>query len=84
MLSGPELLDRINQDHELKMAAIPFIFLSNSAQEKDILCCYELAPQGYFQKPFEPLQMTELFKRIINYWTAAFVPYRKYPHMNFV
>jgi CheY-like chemotaxis protein len=83
-LSGPALLDKINKNHELKMAVIPFIFLTNSAQEKDILRAYELAPQGYFQKPFHTEGMTQLFKLIINYWTAAFIPFHEYPHMNFV
>jgi len=83
-LSGPDLLDKLNQDQELKMASIPFIFLTNSAQESDILRCYKLNPQGYFQKPFRTEEMTNLFRQIINYWTAAFIPYHKYPHMNFV
>jgi chemotaxis family two-component system response regulator Rcp1 len=79
-MTGPELLEKINLDHELKMAAIPFIFLSNSVAEKDIEKCYSLASQGYFQKPYEMEDMTHMFKLIINYWTAAFIPYHKYTH----
>jgi CheY-like chemotaxis protein len=83
-LSGFGLLEKINQDEALKMAVIPFIFLADSAQEKDILHAYKLAPQGYFQKPYQGEDMTKLFRMIINYWTAAFIPFHSYPHMNFV
>jgi CheY-like chemotaxis protein len=83
-LTGPELLDKINHHEDLKLAAIPFLFITNSAQESDIIRCYKLGAQGYFQKPYEPDQMTLLFRLIVNYWTAAFIPFHKYPHMNFV
>src|SRR5204863_6826074 len=42
-LSGIELLGLINADYDLKMEAIPFIFLSNSGNTEDIEKAYALA-----------------------------------------
>src|SRR5258706_9898244 len=42
-MTGIELLEEINADFELKMLAIPFIFFSNSSNEKDVERAYSLA-----------------------------------------
>ena len=73
-MTGPELLDTINQNHELKMEAVPFIFFSNSNNQKDILNAYSLAAQGYFQKPMELNESVDLFKSLIDYWSRARIP----------
>jgi CheY-like chemotaxis protein len=77
-MSGPELLKKLNEDHELKMQAVPFIFFSNSDADQDIEEAYSLAAQGYFQKPLELDELTDLFRRIIAYWSAARIP--RYKH----
>jgi CheY-like chemotaxis protein len=77
-MSGPDLLRKINANPDLKMKCIPFLFFSNSENEKDIEEAYKLAVQGYFQKPFEIEELTALFKAIINYWSAARIPRHKH------
>jgi CheY-like chemotaxis protein len=71
---GPALLDTINENHELKMEAVPFIFFSNSNVKKDVLRAYTQAAQGYFQKPMGVDEMTDLFKSMIDYWSRAQIP----------
>src|SRR5215467_4406460 len=45
-MTGIELLASINADHELKMHAIPFIFLSDAKNSAVIESAYALAAQG--------------------------------------
>jgi len=73
-MDGPELLDTINQNHELKMEAVPFIFFSNSNIRKDVRRAYTLSAQGYFQKPMGLEETVDLFKTMINYWNVAKLP----------
>jgi len=73
-MNGPELLDTINLNHELKMEAVPFIFFSNSNIKKDVMRAYSQAAQGYFQKPMGLEETVDLFKTMINYWSVAKIP----------
>ncbi len=82
VMTGPELLEKINQNHELKMLTTPFIFLSNSDIAKDIDHAYTLAAQGYFQKPMDTEHMTKLLNLIIDYWTAARIPRDKHHYIH--
>jgi len=73
-MNGTDLLEKINEDPKLKLQAIPFIFLSNSDNKKDIEKAYSLAAQGYFQKPMGTDEMLLLLQNIINYWHSARIP----------
>jgi CheY-like chemotaxis protein len=77
-MTGPDLLKKINENHELKMQAIPFMFFSNSENEKDIEAAYSLSAQGYFHKPTGIEELTRLFQRIIDYWSSARIPRTKH------
>jgi CheY-like chemotaxis protein len=73
-MTGLELLDNINHNFKLRMMAIPFIFLSASSSELDVERAYFLSAQGYFQKPMDTNEMTDILKGIIYYWSVAQVP----------
>jgi CheY-like chemotaxis protein len=73
-MDGTELLERISEDPKLKLQAIPFIFLSNSDNKKDVEKAYSLSAQGYFQKPMGNDEMVLLLQNIINYWHSARIP----------
>jgi CheY-like chemotaxis protein len=73
-MTGIELLASINADHELKMHAIPFIFLSDSTNSAVIESAYAMAAQGYFLKPNKIPELTEIIKVILNYWSTARIP----------
>jgi len=73
-LTGIELLESINKDHELRLQAMPFIFLSNSAIPAEVEKAYLSAGQGYFQKPYSLDALREIFKMIIRYWSTAQLP----------
>ncbi len=73
-MTGMEMLEQINADYELKMEAIPFIFLSNSENLKEIEHAYSLAAQGYFVKPLQLEKLAKLFRTLIDYWSMATIP----------
>ena len=73
-MTGIELLASINADHELKMHAIPFIFLSDSKNSAVIESAYALNAQGYFVKPNKISELTEIIKVIFNYWSMTRIP----------
>ena len=73
-MTGIELLSSINADHELKMHAIPFIFLSDSKNSAVIESAYAQAAQGYFVKPNKISEFTHIFKIIIEYWSSTKIP----------
>jgi CheY-like chemotaxis protein len=73
-MKGTDLLELINKSHELKLSAIPFIFISNSDVQKDVERAYELSAQGYFQKPVDAERMKYMMRQIIDYWELAKIP----------
>jgi CheY-like chemotaxis protein len=73
-MKGTDLLELINKSHELKLSAIPFIFISNSDVQRDVERAYELSAQGYFQKPVDAERMKYMMLRIIDYWELAKIP----------
>jgi len=73
-MSGIELLASINSEHELKMHASPFIFLSSSRNSVEIESAYALNAQGYFVKPNKISELTDIMHAIVNYWSMARIP----------
>jgi CheY-like chemotaxis protein len=73
-MSGIELLASINAEHELKMHAIPFIFLSDSRNSVEVESAYALNAQGYFVKPTKISELTEIMQVIISYWSMTRIP----------
>lgn len=67
-MNGLELKRNIESHPEFKMKAIPFIFFSTSASQKEVTEAYDLGVQGYFNKA---LTLDELLKNldiIVKYW----------------
>jgi CheY-like chemotaxis protein len=73
-MTGIELLASINADHELKMHAIPFIFLSDSRNSAEIESAYALNAQGYFVKPSKLSELSEIINIIVSYWSTTRIP----------
>jgi len=69
---GFELLDFIKQNPALSI--IPVVMLSASQDTDDIRQAYLLGASCYFAKPSAPQEMSDLIKRIHDYWSACEVP----------
>ncbi len=73
-MSGFDVLAKINEQEEPKLAAIPFIFLSNSRALSDINNAFRLKAKGYFQKPWNFDELSRLLNQIITYWELCEAP----------
>ena len=73
-MSGIELKKAIDDDRELKLKAIPFIFSSTSPTLTEMREAYDYGVQGFFKKPGDLKGMTEMFDTIIKYWIICLHP----------
>ena len=72
-MDGREVLACIKGDDDLK--TIPTIILTTSADEMDILKCYQLQANCYLNKPAELDEFETIVKTISDFWlTRAKLP----------
>jgi CheY-like chemotaxis protein len=76
-ISGLDLREIINEDHELRRKNIPFVFISNAANVKQVKRAYELTVQGFFTKANSFEETERKMKLIIQYWLECEHPNRK-------
>ena len=75
-ITGLELKDLINSDENLKKRSIPFIFLSESVNPKDVDDAYMSLVQGFYVKPSSYEDLKDQLSAICNYWERAVLPGR--------
>ncbi|RYY90983.1 MAG: response regulator [Chitinophagaceae bacterium] len=73
-MDGLDLRRRINESHYLHHKSIPFVFLTNSELEEDIIRAYDLLVQGYFVKPDSLEGLKEIISQVLSYWTRSLHP----------
>jgi CheY-like chemotaxis protein len=73
-MDGLQLKRLIDQTPELKVAAIPFIFHSNSGSDAEIRTAYSLNIQGYFKKAMDQASTVQSLLRIVAFWTNCVHP----------
>lgn len=67
-MNGLRVRDEINSDEVLRRKAIPFIFFSTTAEEREVRKAYDLTVQGYFEKGNNFEEMKARLTRIFDYW----------------
>ncbi|WP_138477042.1 response regulator [Dyadobacter bucti] len=75
-ITGLELKELINSDENLKKRSIPFIFLSESINPKDVDDAYMSLVQGFYLKPRSYEELKEQMFAICSYWQLAVLPGR--------
>jgi two-component system response regulator len=65
-MDGRKTLDAIKKDCTLKQ--IPVIVLTTSADERDVLACYQMGANTYVQKPVSFDALIEAIKGLKEYW----------------
>jgi len=73
-MTGLELKDVINADDKLKRRAIPFIFLSDSVNPKDVDDAYMSLVQGFYVKARTYHGLKDQLRSICDYWERATLP----------
>jgi len=67
-MTGAELKEIINCNEYLKRKAVPFVFLTTTADEAAVEKAYEDMSQGFFVKPADFGALKEILQMIITYW----------------
>jgi CheY-like chemotaxis protein len=68
-ISGLEILAKIKKDPKLQR--IPFIVLTYSEREEDILRAYVAGASGFFTKPIDEGEFGATVRMIYSYWNQA-------------
>jgi CheY-like chemotaxis protein len=61
-VTGMEVLEKIKTDPDLAMT--PVIVVTNSDYKKDMIACYKMNADGYFQKPAD-------FKKLVDFFISV-------------
>jgi CheY-like chemotaxis protein len=71
IMNGLQLKLEIQQNEFLRSKAIPFIFLSTSADKKAVHEAFELNVQGFFVKENTYDGIQNQLKQIVDYWKSC-------------
>ena len=71
VMNGLQLKLEIQQNEFLRMKAIPFVFLTTSADPKSVKEAFELEAQGFFVKENTYKGIRQQLKQIIDYWNGS-------------
>lgn len=75
LLSGFALREQIKNNPELDKRTVPYIFLTTELDNPEhVKKAYTLSIQGYFTKPRDFNEFTELISTILLYWKTARIP----------
>lgn len=66
--NGFELRERIQQNDEARIKAIPFLFFTTAIDPAHITDAYSKSIQGFFIKPFDFNELKATIKAIADYW----------------
>ena len=73
-LNGMELRDKINENEDLRIKSIPYLFFSTSAEQEHVVDAYSKSIQGFFIKPSQYSEITETIRVILEYWSKCVSP----------
>ena len=73
-IDGFALKQMIQNNEELKIRCIPYLFFTTGVDQKGVFDAYSMSAQGFFIKPstIEGLQST--IRKILDYWRECFAP----------
>jgi len=75
-MNGFDFKKIIDANPALLRKSIPFIYVTNSSEKKDIEQAYDNKVQGYFQKPVDIDEASRMLDKIFNYWLVSKHPYK--------
>jgi CheY-like chemotaxis protein len=68
VIDGLQLRKIINEDDQLRFKAIPFVFMSTSARQRDVDSAYRMTVQGFFEKGYDFERLRHRLYVIFEYW----------------
>ena len=73
-LDGFQLRDKVQNNEQLKLKCIPYLFFTTSAAQEAVISAYSKSIQGFFVKPSNYHELKRIMKNIIMYWQDFHAP----------
>ena len=73
-LNGFELREKIQNNEQLRLKCIPFLFFTTSAEQKAVVTAYSRSVQGFFVKPDNYTNLKRIINNIVEYWKDCHSP----------
>ena len=70
-MNGLELLQEMKHDRMSQFKSIPYLIISSSTSETEIVSAYKFGAQGYFGKTMSMVDQVELILNIKKYWAKC-------------
>ena len=74
LLNGLELRAIINQNEQVRQKAIPFVFLTTTANPGTVRVAYDELVQGFYQKATTQARLKRQLGLIVEYWQTCLHP----------
>ncbi|MCF0051533.1 response regulator [Dyadobacter chenwenxiniae] len=73
-LNGLELRSKIQQDADLNLKCIPYIYFTTALNQQVVIDAYSTSAQGFFVKPGTYEEIKEAIDVMIKYWKKCAAP----------
>lgn len=73
-LSGIALREKIQNNEQLRLRCIPYLFFTTSSAHQDVIDAYSKSIQGFFIKPANLDTLKSVLQAIITYWSLCEAP----------
>jgi CheY-like chemotaxis protein len=73
-IDGFELRKKIQNNEDLKMKCIPYLFFTTGANREAVYDAYAMSAQGFFIKPNSMAALQDIIRKIVDYWTECYSP----------
>lgn len=67
-LNGLALKEQIQSNEGLRLKCIPYLFFTTSGNQEYLIEAYSKSVQGFFIKPNSHKKLTDVIRRIVEYW----------------
>ena len=74
-LNGMQLKEKIQNNENLRLKCIPYLFFTTSANQQNVIDAYSKSVQGFFVKPNSIVKLTAIIKKIVEYWQECESPH---------
>jgi CheY-like chemotaxis protein len=75
VLNGMALKEEIQNNENLRLKCIPYLFFTTSANQQHVIDAYSKSVQGFFIKPNNMAKLKAIVKKIIEYWQECESPH---------
>jgi CheY-like chemotaxis protein len=73
-LNGFELREKLNNDAELKLKCIPYLYFTTAATQQAVVNAYSKSAQGFFVKTTQFADLQDTLRVIMEYWMKCTAP----------